>query len=271
MSHLSAIPKIIHQTARTRDISREWSCFQAKVLALHPGWEYRFWTDDDNWRFVHREFPEFFSVYVALPKSICRADVIRYLIMYKIGGLYLDLDYEMLKPFDLLHHTLVLPYSRQRDAGDDCNLLGNSFFASVPGHPFWKSLIDSVAADPPQGDDIDVESATGPRFVTRIYGAQQSTASGIITPHRQLFHPPIPRSARQYRTMVRCGESYGIHHCHGTWRSREPLKQFLHWVKWRMRFRISAKHGSSKPARQVESGVQERMPSDSRVCPTPVV
>lgn len=66
---------------------------------------------------MQSEFPEFYSVYNGLPKSICRADVIRYLIMFKIGGLYLDLDYEMLKPFDLLDHAVVLPFSRQKDAG----------------------------------------------------------------------------------------------------------------------------------------------------------
>lgn len=124
--------------------------------------------------------------------------------------------------------------------------MGNSFFASVPGHPFWKALIDAIASDPPQGDNFDVEAATGPRFVTRIYNEQPDSASDIYTPHRQLFHPPIPRTARQYRAMVRSGESYGIHHCHGTWRSREPLKQLLHWIKWRLRFRISAKQNTTE-------------------------
>lgn len=38
-----------------------------------------------------------------------RADAIRYLLLYQLGGLYLDLDYEMLSPFDLRHHAVVLP------------------------------------------------------------------------------------------------------------------------------------------------------------------
>ena len=41
-----------------------------------------------------------------------RADVIRYLIMYKIGGVYLDLDYEVLKPFEFGDHKLILPLNR---------------------------------------------------------------------------------------------------------------------------------------------------------------
>jgi len=38
-----------------------------------------------------------------------RADVIRYLITYRIGGLYLDLDYEMLQPFRHTDKELMLP------------------------------------------------------------------------------------------------------------------------------------------------------------------
>ena len=73
-----------------------------------------------------------------------RADVTRYLIMYKIGGLHLDLDYEFLKPFDLLNYELVLTYSRQISFGDDFDGFGNCIFASVPGHEFWKFVINEL-------------------------------------------------------------------------------------------------------------------------------
>ena len=58
----------------------------------------------DNLAFVKSEYPDFVDVFVGLPKNIMRADVIRYLLMDKLGGLYLDTDYEMLKPFDLIDH-----------------------------------------------------------------------------------------------------------------------------------------------------------------------
>src|SRR5438105_9445997 len=45
---LSMIPKLIHQTAKTAEIPEKWRVYQKKVRALHPGWGYRLWTDEDN-------------------------------------------------------------------------------------------------------------------------------------------------------------------------------------------------------------------------------
>ena len=44
------IPRIVHQTWKNRDVPKEYILFQEKVSALHPGWEYRLWTDRTIWR-----------------------------------------------------------------------------------------------------------------------------------------------------------------------------------------------------------------------------
>ena len=96
------IPKLIHQTARTADIDQRSRHYQAIVRAMHPDWTYKLWTDADNDAFVRAEFPDFYPIFAGFPKGIMRADVIRYLLMDRLGGLYLDLDYEVLRPFDRL-------------------------------------------------------------------------------------------------------------------------------------------------------------------------
>ena len=225
------IPKIIHQTAKNSDIPPKWKLYQEKVQSLHPEWEYRLWTDEDNLLFVQTEFPEFLDIFRSLPKNIMRADVIRYLIMFKIGGLYLDLDYEMLKPFDLTNYQLVLPYNRSIQFGDSYNGIGNCFFASSPGHPFWKIVIDDLHANPPIGENIDVEDSTGPAYLTRIFNRTIENHFDIFTPERKLFHPPTPMNNREYRKIVEDNISYGIHHCHGTWRERKNISRIISLIK----------------------------------------
>jgi len=214
------IPKIIHQTYKNREVPVIWHKYQDKVRKLHPNWEYRLWTDQDNLAFVKQEYPDLLDRYVGMALPIMRADVIRYLIMDKIGGLYLDLDYEMIKPFDLTEHPLVLPYSRTVDDGADCDMVGNCIFASCPGHPFWKIVIEDIQKNPPPATvDVEVEASTGPIFLTRLFNGIDADELKIHTPRRMLFHPPNPRNKTQYTAIIDSGVSYGIHHCQGTWRT----------------------------------------------------
>ena len=72
------IPKIIHQTFKTKNVP-------PKVLALieswklaNPSWEYRFYDDDACLAFVKREFPEYFDAYRNLGKDVERSDFFRW-------------------------------------------------------------------------------------------------------------------------------------------------------------------------------------------------
>jgi mannosyltransferase OCH1-like enzyme len=212
------IPKLIHQTSKTEEIPPKCIPHQAKLRALHPDWTYRLWTDADNLDFVRKEYPDFLDTFVRLPKNIMRADVIRYLLLYRLGGLYLDLDYEMLKPFDLLNYSAVLPWETdsQRVPGD--GRIANSLMAAEPGHPFFKMAIDDLKANPPLDPASDVLHSTGPDFLTRILAKALAAGVDVHLPERRFFNPPTPRSPRQYRAIVRRGDAYGIHHVYGSWR-----------------------------------------------------
>lgn len=216
------IPKIIHQSWKTKELKPEWIPYQESILTHHADWEYKLHTDEDNLRIIGSKYPEFLECFISLPSNIMRADAARYVYMYVMGGLYADLDYEFLKPFDLCDEAIVLPISRE-SASKEGLRLGNCVFASVPGHPFWKELIDSIISDPPQSIE-NVEESTGPMFLTRIY--QEKGRQGYLTPARNLFHPITPKNENEYQETVQLN-GYGIHHCHGTWRKRSGLLGFL--------------------------------------------
>ncbi len=214
-----SIPKIIHQTWKTDTIPDKWIPFADKVKQLNPDWEYRLWSDEDNDRFVREEYPQFYDIFKGFSKNIMRADVIRYLIMYKIGGVYLDLDYEVLKPFDFDGHKVVLPQNRSVAFGDPKDAIGNCIFASIPGHRYWKDVIDDLQSNPPVVKEYpEVIDATGPGLLTRIYFS--SHYPDIYTPERILYHPPTPNRQRSVDMIKANGISLGIHHPWGSWRER---------------------------------------------------
>jgi len=239
------IPKIIHQTWKNNIIPEEYISYQQKVKDLHPGWEYRLWTDEDNLELVRNHYPDFLKIYTELPKNIMRADAIRYLIMDHIGGVYLDLDYEMFKPFDLLDYDLVLPLNRSTDFGDSYDSYGNCIFGSSPGYAFWKYAIDDLMVPrdyeayfktlknkPYVLRNTKLEEAiTGPAFLTRIFLEKKDSLSDYLLPPREMFHPVNSDRNRENIKLLTEGKTYGIHHCVGTWRNKSIPKKVLHKIK----------------------------------------
>ncbi len=219
------IPKIIHQTWKTGQVPKKWLSFVRKVKELNPDWEYRLWTDADNDAFVKKEYPEFYDIFSGFSRGIMRADVIRYLIMYKIGGVYLDLDYEVLQPFEFGDKVLILPLNRSKNFGDNRDELGNCFFASAPGHKFWSDVISDLKVNPPVVNDYSqIIEATGPRLLTRIFYSNNYDDAWL--PDRLIYHPPSPKNKREIKRIKNNGISLGIHHPWGSWKERWTMVYF---------------------------------------------
>lgn len=52
------IPKIIHQTWKTKELPTDVKNWHLKIKELHPGWDVRLWTDEDNLALVKEHFPQ---------------------------------------------------------------------------------------------------------------------------------------------------------------------------------------------------------------------
>ena len=87
------IPRILHQTWKDSEVPEVFSEYVASWRSCHPDWEYRLWTDELNREFIAAHYPWFLATYDRYPKPIQRADAVRYFILHKLGGLYVDLDF----------------------------------------------------------------------------------------------------------------------------------------------------------------------------------
>jgi hypothetical protein len=58
----SSIPKLIHQSFKSRALPADFDSYQRSWLQQHPGWLYDFWTDEDNRLIVRRWLAGFWSV-----------------------------------------------------------------------------------------------------------------------------------------------------------------------------------------------------------------
>ncbi|TPX34705.1 hypothetical protein SmJEL517_g02673 [Synchytrium microbalum] len=131
---------------------------------LHPMWEYRLWTDEDNDRIVHEHYVWFLPTYKSFKKPILKVDSVRYMYMHRYGGVYADLDVECLRPMDSLLDAgqVLVPLMSSEYAL--IHNIPNAWMASVPGHMFWIFMLLNVMkrAKLKDADTRLPEEITGP-------------------------------------------------------------------------------------------------------------
>ncbi len=219
-----SIPRIVHQLWKTDEIPARWREAVQSVRKYHKGWEYRLWTDELMDRHVRDHHPEFYRVFTGLNRHIMRVDVFRYVLMNDFGGLYCDLDYEFLRPFDYSGADVVLSLEYDEAYGDEGSQIANYVFASVPGHLLWKDLNASIQTNPPETPTPqDVCIATGPWFVTRIHHANRHRYTGIRLTPKPVFSPRRVHGRYERKFYVNSGVTFGFHHGWGSWRERLNL------------------------------------------------
>ncbi|KAJ3342053.1 hypothetical protein HDU83_006352 [Entophlyctis luteolus] len=162
------IPRIIHQSWKTRDIPEKYLNWTNTWRIHNPDYKYMIWSDSDNREMIKEDFPWFLSTFDSYEDPIMRADASRIFYMYKYGGVYADLDFECLKPLDplLASHHLVLG---SMAVGMNMFLLAhsipNAWMASKPGHPMWMSCAKRML----KIKTGSVEQVTGPAMLYRCY------------------------------------------------------------------------------------------------------
>jgi mannosyltransferase OCH1-like enzyme len=224
------IPRIIHQTAKTKTLTWEERKLARRMQKILPGWEYRLWDDDDNLTLIHKYFPDFADAYNQIAFGVAKADIARYLYMYAFGGFYFDTDYRLLKPIgpQLLAQACVLPIE-EFQLGHPQFKIGNAILGSQKNHPFWPALIKQIF------EHIRLHGIThdkivlisGPLAVTQCFLDNQKLFN-IALPERDEFHPD-----RRFFGLSHRGNSRttGIHLCWGSWRGKKSLVKIKNFLR----------------------------------------
>lgn len=201
----SKIPKIIHHVCDyPNGIPENLLTLAATWKKHHPGWEQHFWDRQQMEEFVHTVCPDFEPYYRAFPHDVQRWDAVRYLILYHIGGMYVDLDYECFRSFDPVVNGRSCCIAVEPALNAKCyglsQILSNALMAAAPGSRFMARIIDEM-----KSLDLDgmahletwkfVLETTGPLMLTRVYESAVRKKEITLLP-AQLFMPLTPKEVR---------------------------------------------------------------------------
>jgi mannosyltransferase OCH1-like enzyme len=130
--------KIIHQIwVGDFKIPYREQLLSQNLKELHPDYEYMFWKDTDD---LPDNVKYWYDIFYTNKNYVFCADLLRLWVVYKWGGMYLDIDFNIQKRLDpLFEHQAVLFYHNDTDYTIPNNLIG-----ATKDSPILKWCLDNV-------------------------------------------------------------------------------------------------------------------------------
>ena len=190
----ASIPKVVHQIwVGDKPLPDKYKKWQTTWQSI-PGWTYKLWTDNEveNLTLTNR------TLYDKETNMGARSDILRLEILYREGGVYVDTDFECLKPelFDALSDAYDF-YCCIHPLDYSVLLINNAIIGSAPGHPILKACIENVPCKQHECQNKNVNIvAKGSGLFSRM------VIKNMNQGYRDMVFPPTyfyPLGARQLR------------------------------------------------------------------------
>ena len=98
------IPLNIYQTWHSKNLPESMKNAVNKIIKYNPEFNYKLYDDDDCRNFIKENFDtNVLNAFDCLKPGAYKADLWRYCILYKNGGIYLDIKYEAVNNFKFIN------------------------------------------------------------------------------------------------------------------------------------------------------------------------
>lgn len=227
-----AIPKIIHQvwSGKYEPLPDAFAELAQTWKDCHPEWTYMFWDNQRIDEFIHGNYPQYIERYNSFPYDIQRWDAIRYLILYKMGGMYVDFDYEC---FDNIEPLLkgeccfaMEPKEHTFDKYKDC-YFNNALMFAIPQNEFMYKIIErvfTVSRNTVQEDKFShVLNTTGPLMLADLYQKEECRTNICLIP--AIYVSPFSKDQASQiingnltsELEEKLQDAYAVHYFIGKW------------------------------------------------------
>jgi mannosyltransferase OCH1-like enzyme len=173
-------------------VPKEYQLFSETIRKFNPNYEHILWDEQKFYNRILSEYPTYKSYYEKLPLIHLKVDYMRYIILYLMGGIYVDMDAKSVKSFSSInseineHETVLGKLNRTKTesllyAGHSF-VINNGIIISQKGSLFLEKLIAEVQKkitkyEPTfstvknrtlEGTQL-IDKITGPLVFTKLY------------------------------------------------------------------------------------------------------
>jgi len=231
------IPQVIHQIWLGGSLPEKYAAWSHSWAVKNPGWQYHLWGDADaaGLKMFNR---------IAFDKARNlgeKSDIMRLEILNQYGGIYVDTDFECLRPLETLHNRQGF-YAALSNVG--YFEVSNGIIATVPRHPAIIRAMEYIASPTPvvlpdsraahsTWNGMPVIRRSGPGSFTMAVMSyiiettlnkswEQAAVHNMVLYPVSVFFPtpnnlPRPPSKDEIRELFLRPETYAIHHWAASW------------------------------------------------------
>ncbi len=246
------IPRFVFQTFPTNKLPEPYLLNLYKNKKISQDWDFILYDDASILDFINKEYgSEMFKRYKRINPSYgaARADLFRYLLMYKKGGIYIDIKVNLTRSLsEVIRNDDVFLLGRWPDCGepqyskfgrysqiaDPNGEFQQWFIACEASHPFLKAVIQQVC--------LNIDS-----YDSKIYGAGRwgtLNTTGPI-PYTNAITPILNNHPhRIVRSFTDLGAKYSMFNdefTHHTLFSNHYSNQTAPLIEW-TKFQRAVKH-----------------------------
>jgi mannosyltransferase OCH1-like enzyme len=225
------IPRVFHQIwLGPSPLPDELAPFVESWRRHHPHWEHHLWTEETLPAGLRRE------VYERLRAPAERSDVLRLELLARHGGVYVDTDFECLRPLDPLLEGVEL-FAAELKRGR----VNNAILGAAAGH---RAILRGLEEIRPLTRFGPVDKrGTGPLFVDRVLQEEGATVL-----ERRLFYP----------TWQEREGAVAYHHAARSWKDSAGHRKAI-WLAHRRLLETRAELAATGGVERLRAGRDDRV------------
>lgn len=162
MKYNIKIPKVIHQIhLGNKPLSNQELKWQKTWKTYNPDWEFILWDDErlKSIDIINQDYLDDCDNYSM------KSDILRFDILYQFGGLYIDTDFECLKPIDPLFNDKDFIVCRQNPNGPS---VCGAFFAATEHNSLVRKLVEGIPQRSITHKGKHCVAKYGPTYITDV-------------------------------------------------------------------------------------------------------
>jgi mannosyltransferase OCH1-like enzyme len=212
----SLIPRTMHHIwIGPRSLPEEFAGYRRAWAELHPTWEHRVWTNANTPLpgMVNQDAWDRAEEVVTGSVEQFRSDLLRYEILYRFGGVYVDADMEPRQPLDQLLEGVGC-FAAWETEGVWIN---NAVMGAQAYHPFIGDLVRGLAANiEGRRQGWRPNRLSGPQYLTGLW---KRNPAGVTVFPKGHFYPYLYNEL--HRSAEAFPEAIAVHH----WNNRRHQRQ----------------------------------------------